>query len=599
MLDGRAAALMSLHTARHGGGHLAGDERILRVVLKVAPAADRTMDVQRRGKPQMHAEVLHLLADDAAAPLHKIRVKALRQRGADGNGRAVLGLDLAAGLRLAVAAHQAHHQFHRAGQHFHNGIRHRGIADSVLALAVLIILLRKAQTGRAVGHDQPGNALDSAAALTRRTADMAACCADHRSKALCVRIKIADQKQGGVLLGQGVHLGQNFLGAGIIYRFTDDRGRVDFDDRHTLRALHRGGRGGKVGEIRAAQHIFCLQGRDGLAQMQDGGGDGFGAADTDTGKVITGLENIGGGFGIISCHLRQGKGAGDSFCFSRGKCAGLGKGAKLLPGRIELTGRLAQVDLHDLPPRHSAGVFHGGTHSDLRTVRLHPGSPKAELCVGKPVSKGEQSFFAEGIKIAVAHIDALAVAGFVHVLKVGHFRVFLKGGPGGRQLAGGIGLAQQNIRQRTAGLDTELGQQQNVAHAHNGGEIHHAADIQHQHKAGELFVQRQNIPHLGIGQADVALERRAVVALTGNAGNNVNCCIALSVERQVVFRLRHDLAHAVEDKVLLGGFGVLFQLLQKGFVGLFPCLLVAGVPLHPGQGKACLLQSFLNGYAVV
>ena len=204
----------------------------------------------------------------------------------------------------------------------------------------------------------------------------------------------------------------------------------------------------------------------------------------------------------------------------------------------------------------------------------------------------------EGIKIAVAHIDAFAVAGFVHVLKVGHFRVFLKGGPGGRQLAGGIGLAQQNIRQRTAGLDTELGQQQNVAHAHNGGEIHHAADIQHQHKAGELFVQRQNIPHLGIGQADVALERRAVVALTGNAGNNVNCCIALSVERQVVFRLGHDLAHAVEDKVLLGGFGILFQLLQKGFVGLFPRLLVAGVPLHPGQGKACLLQSFLNGYDV-
>ena len=112
---------MSLHTARHGGGHLAGDERILGVILEIAPAADRTMDVQRRGKPQMHAEVLHLLADDAAAPLHKIRVKALRQRGADGNGRAVLGLDLAAGLRLAVAAHQAHHQFHRAGQHFHNG----------------------------------------------------------------------------------------------------------------------------------------------------------------------------------------------------------------------------------------------------------------------------------------------------------------------------------------------------------------------------------------------------------------------------------------------------------------------------------------------
>lgn len=106
----------------------------------------------------------------------------------------------------------------------------------------------------------------------------------------------------------------------------------------------------------------------------------------------------------------------------------------------------------------------------------------------------------------------------------------------------GLALPSRISASAAAGLDTELGQQQNVAHAHNGGEIHHAADIQNQHKAGELFVQRQNIPHLGIGQADVALERRAVVALTGNAGNNVNCCIGLSVERQVVFRLRHDLA---------------------------------------------------------
>ena len=153
MLDGRAAALVRLHAAGHGGCHLTGNERILRVILKVAPAADRTMDVHRGGQPQMHAEALHLLADNVAALLHKGGVKALGQRGADGNGRAVLGLDFAAGLRLAAAAHQAHHQLHRAGQHFRNRIRHCGIADSVLAFSVLKILLRKAQTGRAIGHD--------------------------------------------------------------------------------------------------------------------------------------------------------------------------------------------------------------------------------------------------------------------------------------------------------------------------------------------------------------------------------------------------------------------------------------------------------------
>ena len=468
----------------------------------------------------------------------------------------------------------------------------------MLAFVVLIILLRKAQAGRTVGHDQPRNALDSAAALARSTADMAARRADHRSKPLCVGVEVADQQQRGVLLGQGVHLGQNFFGAGIVYRFTDNRSRVDFDDRHTRRVLHCGGRGGKVSEIGAAQHILDLHRHNGFAKVQHSGGGGLSAADTDTNKVIPGFEQIRSRLFIISRHLRQGKGAGDSFRLAGGKLTGLGKGAKLLPGGIELTGGLAQIYLHDLPTCQNTNVFHGSAHSDLRAVCLHLGSPKAELGVGKPISKGEKSLFAEGIKIAVAYIDALAVAGFVHVLKVGHFRVFLKGGPGGRQLAGGIGLAQQNICQRTAGLDTELREQQNVAHAHNGGEIHHAADIQHQHKAGKLFVQRQNIPHLGIRQADVALERRAVVALTGNAGDNINRCIALSVERQVIFGLRHDLAHAVEDKVLLGGFGVLFQLLQKGFVGLFPRLLVAGVPLHPGQGEACLPQTFLDHDAV-
>ncbi len=33
-------------------------------------------------------------------------------------------------------------------------------------------------------------------------------------------------------------------------------------------------------------------------------------------------------------------------------------------------------------------------------------------------------------------------------------------------------------------------------------------------------------------------------------------------------------------------------------MGLFPRLLLAGVPLHPGQGEACLLQVLPNGYGV-
>ena len=60
-----------------------------------------------------------------------------------------------------------------------------------------------------------------------------------------------------------------------------------FIDIAKIRVASGKGGDGKVGEIRAAQHIFDLQSRDGLVQMQHGGKDGFGAAYTDTNQIIT------------------------------------------------------------------------------------------------------------------------------------------------------------------------------------------------------------------------------------------------------------------------------------------------------------------------
>ena len=92
--------------------------------------------------------------------------------------------------------------------------------------------------------------------------------------------------------------------------------------------------------------------------------------------------------------------------------------------------------------------------------------------------------------------------------------------------------------------------------------------------------------------------RCAVIALAGNAGDNIDGRIALSVQRQSIFGLGHDLAHAKEDKILFGRLGILFQLLQKGFVRFLPRLFVAGVPFRPGQGEARFPQTLLDRDAV-
>ena len=125
MLDRGAAAGVLLYAAGDRGGEAPGDQRVLGEVFKVAAAADVAVDVQRGSKPEMHAEALHLIADDVSAALGKSQVPALRDCGADGDGGAVLLEDLA--LHPAVPFQQLHHKGGRRGHQLHHALRHAAV----------------------------------------------------------------------------------------------------------------------------------------------------------------------------------------------------------------------------------------------------------------------------------------------------------------------------------------------------------------------------------------------------------------------------------------------------------------------------------------
>ena len=97
------------------------------------------------------------------------------------------------------------------------------------------------------------------------------------------------------------------------------------------------------------------------------------------------------------------------------------EGCQRLVGLVQLAAGHRGVQLHHLFARGGAGVLHG----DGDTVTWVPataawGRPTGEGGVAQAVAKGEQGLFAHGVKIAVAHVDALGVAGVVGLGEVAH-----------------------------------------------------------------------------------------------------------------------------------------------------------------------------------
>jgi hypothetical protein len=101
VLEGGADAL-ALDAAHEGAGDPAGEQRVLAVVLEVAPAQRMALHVEPRAEQQGHVLRPRLGADRRPDPLDQLRVPG----GGHGRGRREAGRGLAGADRLAGAAPQ-------------------------------------------------------------------------------------------------------------------------------------------------------------------------------------------------------------------------------------------------------------------------------------------------------------------------------------------------------------------------------------------------------------------------------------------------------------------------------------------------------------
>ena len=103
MLDG-SAHVVALDAADIGGRGLAGDHRILGVILEVTAVQRVAVDVQGRCQVDVGAVFMDLFAHGLAHAFHQFLVPGRCQQGADGEVRAVVGVRVALADRVDAEA---------------------------------------------------------------------------------------------------------------------------------------------------------------------------------------------------------------------------------------------------------------------------------------------------------------------------------------------------------------------------------------------------------------------------------------------------------------------------------------------------------------
>ena len=182
------------------------------------------------------------------------------------------------------------------------------------------------------------------------------------------------------------------------------------------------------------------------------------------------------------------------------------------PRQFPLRG--AEVDLRNLPPgKAGASVGHLHLHGQVARLDIQPGGAQRKGRVGQPEPEGEQRPDAETVKVAVAHIDPVAVGVLADIAvqaaeRAGAGDVVVPAGPGGGQLALRHSAAQQHIGHGLPALLPELGKLQNgveMLHAvQQAGEFHRAAGVEEQDHRQAAFVQRLQVGPLGVAEVAVS-----------------------------------------------------------------------------------------------
>ena len=222
---------------------------------------------------------------------------------------------------------------------------------------------------------------------------------------------------------------------------------------------------------------------------------------------------------------------GQGLGFAGGEPPGLGKAGQPPPFPRQFPLRGAEVDLRNLPPgKAGASVGHLHLHGQVARLDIQPGGAQRKGRVGQPEPEGEQRPDAETVKVAVAHIDPVAVGVLADIAvqaaeRAGAGDVVVPAGPGGGQLALRHSAAQQHIGHGLPALLPELGKLQNgveMLHAvQQAGEFHRAAGVEEQDHRQAAFVQRLQVGPLGVAEVVVAGFQPAVLSLAGDAADDV------------------------------------------------------------------------------
>ena len=434
---------LTVHALHHGSAHLAGQQAVLAVILKVTAGEGGAVDVHAGGIQTHHMVCGGFGTKSGAKALGKVGVPAGTHDDLAGEGNALQAADQTVDAGRAVQiiggglAHAGNFRGGPAAVGDHVGhVVHAELLQQVVPLGVIVFQPGHILQGQAVVGN--GNGLVAVFILVDRGVLLG-------GNGLCA---------GSLAVGAGGGQSALPVGAGDVL--------LDLTLCHILKLV---GGSHKVG----AAGVF--------AAVSDGGGhfvlplvDHLVGVAHQLDLVSTGFQNVSLCAGlIVGSHVLRGKGDGHLLGSAGLQQACLCKACQHHMGFFNAADGVGcgVVDLHHVLACHSAGVLDlhghldgavGGLVISDRLLKGGVGQTVAEgvlhcLCVGGFIAQAGGVVHIAGLVEAVAHIDALGVLHIVvlevGVSKVAGVPVSRSGGQvvsvGIRQTAGGVHLAGQNL----------------------------------------------------------------------------------------------------------------------------------------------------------
>ena len=316
-------------------------------------------------------------------------------------------------------------------------------------------------------------------------------------------------------------------------------------------------------------------------------------------EVIALLQHPAGPPAVIGREVRKAQRHSDSVRLSGREHSAFSEGRQALERLIELHLRLRHIELQRFLSGHAPRVLHFGRDRDGLAVEGRLLFADFKSRIRQAEAEGKHRHHPSRVKVPVADIDALPVAGLIHVAEIPDGGIIVKAGPGGRKLSGGVGLSQQDIGQHSPGLHAELREEQNVSHfPEHRRQVHRPAHIQYQEEPAILLLQAENVANFRLREGDVARDVLPVVPFAGGPRQHIHGGFSAALHWQIIFRFRHDRAHAFDNGVGVVPSRAGLDLPDEVFLRLLADRIIGVQPGPGGQAEARRLQSLFHAHKI-